>query len=243
MSAATGSLKQQAVLAAKQADWQKACALNQAILEKEPDTSAYNRLGIAHMQLGNTQDAKTAFEQALALDTSNQLAKKNLDKLKKNEPSRAPLFSKHQFIEEPGKTKVIELHRLAGKEVLDSLSNGLECELKCKKRYISVEQDGRYVGALPEDISFRISRLINQGNTYDCFIRSVTRTNCSVFIREASKSHQNQDVTSFPINRSALLNAYEFEDDRIMTDDSPSSNSSLDPDIEEEDLRSSHSLE
>lgn len=219
MSAATGSLQQQAIQAAKQADWQKACALNQAILEKEPDIGAYNRLGIAQLQLGNTAEARQAFEEALQLDTANPLAKKNLERLKKKDPPRPPLFSKQHYIEEPGKTKIIELHRLAGKETLATLTAGDQCQLKCKKRFISVEVDGTYIGALPEDLSFRLAKLILQGNTYSCQVRSATHAGCSVFIRELTRSQRNQTVTSFPINRSTLLSAYQADEPLVVDEE------------------------
>lgn len=217
MSAATVSLKQQAVLAAKQGDWQKAITLNQAILEKEIDINAYNRLGVAYLQTGDIAEARISFEHALSIDPNNPLTKKNLEKIAKKNKTIIPQFTKQQYIEEPGKTKIVELLRLANNEILDSLINGLQCTLKCKKRFISIEESGRYIGALPEDISFRISKLMNSGNIYNCYIRSVNRTYCSVFIKEIHRSPSNQDIVSFPINRSTLLANQEINEEHIFS--------------------------
>ncbi len=220
MSAATGSLKQLAVLAAKQGEWQKAIDFNQAILEQEPtDVGAFNRLGVSLLQLRQITEAKKAFKSALSLDRFNTIAKKNLDKLNQNEAIGQTLtFSKQQFIEEPGKTKVIELHRLAGKQVLDMVSVGSKCQFVCKKRFISVEADGTYVGALPEDISFRLSKLIQNGNEYECYIRSATTSTCSVYVRELVRSEANRDTSSFPINRNAHFVSDDLDEGLLKED-------------------------
>lgn len=220
MSAATGSLKQLAVLAAKQAEWQKAIELNQAILEKEPaDIGALNRLGVSHLQLNQVAEAKKAFKAAIGLDKFNTIAKKNLDKLNQGDTTNQTLtFSKQQFIEESGKTKVIELHRLAGKQVLETLSVGTKCQFMCKKRFISIETNGTYIGALPEDISFRLSKLIQNGNQYECYIRSVSSSTCSVYVRELFRSEDNLDVSSFPINRSAHFAGDDLDDSLLKED-------------------------
>src|SRR5690606_3385589 len=132
--------------------------------------SAYNRLGVAYMQIKNVSKAKKAFQQTLTIDKTNSIAKKQLQRINSNHLGKAPAFTKLSFIEEPGKTKTVELHRLAGKQVLNNLSVGQMCELRPKKRYISVEVDGQYVGALPEDLSLRLARLIETGNEYTCSI-------------------------------------------------------------------------
>ena len=213
MSAATGSLKQQAVLAAKQADWARAQALNEAILDLEPtDVGALNRMGIALIQQKQVAKAKKAFKTALDLDRFNTIAKKNLDKIGQKDSGQVLTFSKQHFIEEPGKTKVVELHRLAGKQVLENVSVGSQCQFRCKKRYISVEVDGTYLGALPEDISFRLSKLILAGNLYDCYIRSVAANVCSVYVRETFRSEQNSDLSSFPTNRNSHQATDDFDE-------------------------------
>ena len=171
------------------------------------------------LQLRQVAEAKKAFKSALSLDKFNTIAKKNLEKLNQNDTNSQILtFSKQQFIEEPGKTKVIELHRLAGKQVLDMVSVGSKCQFVCKKRYISVEADGVYVGALPEDISFRLSKLIQNGNEYECYIRSATASTCSVYVKELFRSEANRDVSSFPINRSAHFATDDLDEGLLKED-------------------------
>ena len=206
MSAATGTLKQQAVLAAKQGEWEVAVRINESILSQEPsDAGALNRLGTALIQLKDYSKAKSAFKAALELDRFNTIAKKNLEKLQHHDANHTPTFAKQHFIEEPGKTKIVDLHRLSGKQTLETVTAGSPCVFICKKRYISVEVGGVYVGALPEDVSFRLSKLMQTGNEYECFVRSVSNNSCSIYIREAFRSPQNQNISSFPVSRNSSV--------------------------------------
>jgi tetratricopeptide (TPR) repeat protein len=211
------TLETQAVSAAKAQNWTEALEFNRLILEENPhDLGALNRLGLAHLQLGEKKKAIEAFTQVLAHDKSNQIAKKNLQKIKADQPIQlSALASSDQFIEEPGKTKIVDLHRLAGKNVLESMSIGKACELKCKSRFISVEADGHYIGSLPEDLSSRLSGLIKAGNKYSCVIRAVSGTSCSVFLKEEFRAKSQEFVNSFPAAKpvNALTDAFLLDSD------------------------------
>lgn len=222
----------QAIAAAKDQNWSAAVDYNNAIIDQNSnDVGAWNRLGLAYSQLGNTKAAKTAFEKALEIDKSNPIARKNLDKLKNNQTPAVPTFTKQDFIEEPGKTKTVELHRLAGKNVLDNLAVGQECELRPKNRYISVESNGTYIGALPEDISFRLAKLIETGNLYYCCVRSFSANHCNVYIKEMERSEKNRDTNSFPINKTSIGSVSDL-DDLLLDDDIPVEVVDSDTDVE-----------
>ncbi len=205
------SLQAQAVVAAKNQAWGKAVKLNQEILKNNPDdTAALNRLGVALIQLKKNQAAKKAFQKALKIDPKNKIAQKNLAKLKNQKSPTPQLNSNQLFVEEPGKTKIIKLHRLASKEVLESLSPGDCCQLKLKKRYISVEVEGKYVGALPDDVSFRLTKLINTGNKYSCYIQTAGHNLCAVYLKETKQSKRNQGVRSFP--NQSIVGGFKFKE-------------------------------
>lgn len=200
----TSQLKHRAIKAAKCNDWKAAVDCNQHILKEKPeDIAALNRLGVAYIQLKKRGLAKKAFTTALKIDRTNAIAQKQLERLKQKTTEEAPTFINQSFIEEPGKTKVVELHRLAGKQVLESLSPGQNCELKPKNRYISVNKGKEYIGALPEDVSYRLSKLIATGNTYECRVQSANCRHCFVFIEETSRSEKNAHVNSFPTSKQA----------------------------------------
>jgi len=194
-------LQIKAVKAAKESLWSKAIEFNLAILQTKPnDIAALNRLGVAYAQNKQPKKAKTTFNRVLKIDHKNSLAVKNLLRLKQQQPQILNIASSQIFVEEPGKTKFINLHRLAGKKVLESLNVGNICDLKVKKRYISVEVDHCYVGALPEDLSFRLTKLMKTGNQYQCYIKSNSHNRCCVYIKEIKRSKRNQGIHSFPLN-------------------------------------------
>lgn len=224
---------QLAISAAKHQDWSAAMMHNQTLLtQNEADIGALNRLGVAYSQLGQLPEAREIFEKVLEIDKSNVIAKKNLQKLENNQTPVTPFFSTQDFIEEPGKTRTVELHRLAGKDVLENLAVGKSCDLKPKNRYISVETtDGKYVGALPEDISFRLSKLIEGGNTYDCVIRSFSSNHCNVYIKELSRSAQNLFVNSFPAAKTSGTAINDVDAELLIEDDIPVE--ALGPDLDE----------
>lgn len=229
------TLQLQAVNAAKSGDWQKASLINEEILALNPtDVGALNRLGLSYMQLDKSPKAKQCFNKVLELDSSNSIAKKNLDKIK-NKLCGTPNFSQENFIEEPGKTKIVELHRLAGKEILNHLNPGKVCELKIKNRYISVESDGKYIGTLPEDLSFRLTKLINRKNRYECFVHSASTKSCTIYIKEVERSAQNINIHSFPLNKSLLTTINDIDEKFLLEDNIPMEILHTDLDLEDGD--------
>lgn len=215
-------LRNLAIKDAKNGDWQQAVDHNLQLLELDPDnTNALNRLAVAYVQLGQVKKAKETFLQVLEFDKNNKIANKHLEKIKNNQTYVAPSFSKSHFIEEPGKTKTVPLFRLAGKNVLDAVSVGKECSLKIKNRFISIEVDGTYVGALPEDISFRLSKLIKSGNEYQCLIRSCNPKNCEVFLKESFQAEPNRGTHSFPPNKMSLNPLSEVEESVVLEENIP----------------------
>lgn len=229
------TLQLAAVNAAKTGNWQRAVQINEAILElSSKDLGALNRLGLSYMQLDKNGKAKNCFNQVLEIDSSNSIAKKNLDKIK-NKLCTTPNFSQENFIEEPGKTKIVELHRLAGKEVLNYLNPGQSCELKIKNRYISVESDGKYIGTLPEDLSFRLTKLIERNNRYECFVHSASTKSCTIYVKEVERSDQNANIHSFPLNKSLLSTINDIDEKFLLEDNIPMEIVHTDQDLEESD--------
>ena len=215
-------LKNLAIKDAKNGDWQQAVTHNLQILELTPyNTNALNRLGIAYIQLDKISEAKKVFKQALELDKNNKIAHKHLEKLSNNLTCVAPSFSQSSFIEEPGKTKTVSLFRLAGKNVLDTVSVGKKCDLKIKNRFVSIEIDGKYIGALPEDLSFRLTKLMKTGNEYLCLIRSCNTKNCEVYLKEILQSEKNIGTHSFPPSKMSLNPLGDLDEAVVLEENIP----------------------
>ena len=217
------SLVQDAIAAAKEQDWEKAVEINEEILERDADDlGALNRLGLAYMQLGKPYKSRDAFKAVLEKDKSNLIAKKHLENLKNKNGTASPLSNTY-FIEEPGKTKLVEMHRLAQKDVLTQLRVGQPCKLVIKKnKYISVETEAdQYLGALPDDLSYRLSKLIKRGNQYRCLVHSFTENTCNVHLRETKADAKNKHLQSFPAGRVNHLAANIVDEEFLIEDDIP----------------------
>jgi len=215
-------LQQQAISAAKNRDWKKAFQANQELLKIRPsDINTLNRLGATYLQLKKPQKAKQTFKQVLNIDRSNKLAQKHLLRIKNKQKISLPAFSNEYFIEEPGKTKSIELYRLADKNVLKKVSIGQKCLLQPKNRYISVCVDETYIGSLPEDLSFRLAKLIKSGNKYSCRIRSCNGIQCVAHIREIKRSNSNRNIASFPNNQIVTTTTINEVDESMIEQDIP----------------------
>lgn len=213
-------LRQAAIQAAKTLAWDQALSVNQEILAQEPnDLDALNRLGLAQLQLQDLSAAKKTFQTVIKIDKSNIIANKHLKKISLNQVGSVMTFSDSYFIEEPGKTKIIDLGRLANKQTLNALSVGQNCELVIKNHYIVVEANGSHIGALPEDLSARLTKLIKNGNEYSCQIHSCTEKMCKVLIKETKTSEKNADIQSFPVAK--MMIAGQMGDDFILEDEVP----------------------
>ena len=234
------SLQNKAITAAKAADWSTANQFNAEILDLEPhNIGALNRQAICALQLGDLDQARANYRLVLDLEPSNPIASKKLKELENKksvaEVNITPKFSTQQFIEEPSKSKIISLHRLAGKNILEKLHTGQELALKTKNRYISVETtDKVYLGSLPEDISLRLAKLIASGNQYSCQIHSFSHNSCKVFIKEIFRSEANQDKLSFPVNKNSLDNG-DLEDEFFIENNIPMDIVEIDNDVEGEE--------
>ena len=210
-------LQKQAIEHAKKGEWAEAVAKNQEILSVYPrDIAALNRLGFGYIQLQKTKEAKQTYHQVLEIDRLNAVAKKYLSQLEKKKVVQLKNISSIQdFIEEPGKSRVIILDRLSGAESLNHLPVASELVLKLKGRYITVNtKEGEYIGSLPEDISFHLASLMKTGNEYTCVLRSGSKQECSVFIKETFRSPQNQNLPSFFYHSKKQLG--EVDEDLIL---------------------------
>ncbi len=197
----TSPLGKKAIKAAKHQDWDKAVEINQSILDEDPkNINALNRIALAYMQQDHPRLARRALKKVLELDKHNKIAQKNLKRVKNKETSRVK-FSKGSYIEEPGKAKNIELLRLTEEENLKDISLGQECYLDPKKTYVSVyvKDDDQYLGAIPEDISERLIKLIKTGNKYECIIQNCETNQCVVHVKEKKVSPENEGLHSFSI--------------------------------------------
>lgn len=210
-------LTQLAIDAALNSNWAEAAKLNQKILTLEQDNvEAMNRLAKAQMCAGQIDKAQKTYKKVLELDQYNIIAKKNVEKIAKLTAGATTGLSKTNgytikdmnsnghvnlstvFLFEPGKTKTINLLNLASPAVLAALNCGDTVLIVPKKHSVTIAtQEGVYLGALPDDVSFKILTLMSGGNTYEAFVKYATTKSLTIFIREVERAAKYANQPSF----------------------------------------------
>ncbi len=208
------TLKDKAIQTALAGNWQEAISTNKELLEENPkDIDALNRLALAYSIVGKTKSAKMTYQKVLDIDVLNPIALKNLKNLKASKKSSktdgtfAPIFLNNQFIEETGKTKVVELINIAPASTVQTLRTGEIINLSIKRLKIFVlKNEKQYVGVLPDDIGKRLIKLMKAGNKYEAYIKSVNAHKVIIFIKEVKRSSKFKNQPSFlAIAESALF--------------------------------------
>jgi len=193
----------EAIAAALVQDWKKAIAVNTAILKtNKTDLDALCRLGFAYLKSGQLSAAKRIYQKVLDLDQYNQIATKNLKKLstikkKDIEEAVSGIMSPMIFLEEPGKTKIVECVHVAPPATLSNLSAGQEVTLKVKNHAVEVRSGTTYIAALPDDMSFKLNKMIAAGNTYQVIIKAVDKKSVKVLLRELTRGRRFAKQPSF----------------------------------------------
>lgn len=196
-------LKLQAIQTALMGDWNAAVTLNQTLLEDNPDDiDTLNRLAFAFASLGDVKQAKSLYQKVLSLDMQNPIATRNLRRLTggfaKAAVNANGLPMNNIFIEEPGKTKVIELVNVAEQKIISLLRCGETLTLGPKRMRIFVlDSNKQYIGMLPDDISKRLIKFINSGNKYEAYVKTVDNHRVIIFIKETKRSLRLKNQPSF----------------------------------------------
>jgi tetratricopeptide (TPR) repeat protein len=184
--------------------WEEAAQVNRAIIQQYPnDVDAYNRLGKALMELRQYKEAKKAYEKALELDKTNQIARKNLERIQTLLKSRqaqaeTTAVDPKLFLEQTGKSAVTVLQKTAP-EVVARLDAGDRVELKPSNGTLIVQTPtGEYVGELEPRLGLRLKKLMEGGNEYAAAIASLSKGECRVLIRETYQHPSQAGKPSFP---------------------------------------------
>lgn len=196
------NLKNRAIQTALTGDWQTAIALNKEILTYAPDDiDTLNRLALAYAIIGKVKDAKQTYQKVFELDPLNSIAQRNLKKLndKSNDPQTGNTIQINcNFLEETGKTKIVELVNVAQSNILQTLRIGQHVHLSVKRSKIFViEGEKQYIGVLPDDIGIRLIKFINNGNKYEAFVKSTTGSKVFIFIKETRRATKFKNHPSF----------------------------------------------
>lgn len=202
----SSNIHHQAISAALEARWDDALRLNKKIIKLDPQSvDGLARLARAYMEMGRFNLAKKYYNEALKYDPYNPIASKNLKIIKSFKSNNQPKngnghgkLSSSLFLQEPGKSKIINLLKVAEPQKLSQAYCGMQVGAAVKNRKITiVDEEGTYLGVLPDDICHHLMRLLKGGNKYEFFIKSVRVNSLSLLIRETFRSKRFKNQPSF----------------------------------------------
>jgi hypothetical protein len=200
-------LTEQAIAAATAAEWAEAAEINRRIIELGPDGEAENRLAKALWELGELSAAREHYQAALALDPTNRIAERNINRLrvllseagKKTVPaqkgSKAPVSI---FVEETGKTGFAHLVDLASPKQLAQVNPGDAVELMPDGPRLEARSNGVPIGVVEPRVAARLLKLVAEGNKYAAGVTSLGDKDVRIIIREIYQDPRNYGKVSFP---------------------------------------------
>ena len=211
-------LADQAIAQAAGARWSEAADTNRKLLELGPDPESENRLAKALWELGELGAAREHYQTALALDPTNRIAERNIDRLKvllveageKTVPakpgSKAPVSI---FVEETGKTGFAHLTDLAKPSALAQVNPGDMVELVPEGNRLIANSNGVRIGIVEPRVAARLLKLMADGNKYLAGVTSLGDRDVRLIIREVFQDPRNYGKVSFPTAaRSSDLRPY-----------------------------------
>jgi len=182
-------LTNKAVQALLDANWEEAVELNSIILQDNPrNIPALNRLGRAYTELDQKDSAFDVYNKVLKLDKFNPIATRCLRLLPDKVGHCDVELSGEDFIDQAGLTKSTSLIKLASKEILLALKYKQVLTLVPRKRLVYIlTETSVQLGALPDDLSFKLGKLMKTGYSYAACVKSATDNTLTIFIREIKR--------------------------------------------------------
>ena len=199
---------EEAVQLAVDARWDEAVELNRYIIESfGADEGSQNRLGKALTELGQLENAKSAYDASLSINHMNPVARKNSAKLESLMNAKEALkggqvkVDLSLFVEEMGKTTTTTL-RAAAPDVCTRVAPGDVAELRIDGDGVEVDTvRGVRVGSLEPKLARRLLKFIQGGNRYQAGVTSCEGSTVKVIVRETYQDPKFAGKPSFPIVR------------------------------------------
>jgi tetratricopeptide (TPR) repeat protein len=200
-------LAEQAIASAASGNWSDAADTNRKLLELGADAESENRLAKALWELGELGAAREHYQAALALDPTNRIAERNIDRLRTllvaagektvaaQDGSKAPV---RIFVEETGKTGFAHLIELPDAKKLAQVNPGDSVELQPEGNRLIAISNGMRIGVVEPRVAARLLKLIADGNKYLAGVTSLGAQDVRIIIREIYQDPRNYGKVSFP---------------------------------------------
>jgi tetratricopeptide (TPR) repeat protein len=231
-------LSEQAIAYAAGARWADAADANRKILELGPDAEAENRLAKSLWELGELGEAREHYQIALALDPTNRIAERNIERLRvlmseagdktvaAEQAGKAPVAI---FVEETGKTGFAMLTDLAAPRALAHVNPGDAVDLIPEGNRLFAVANGVRIGAVEPRVAARLLKLLADGNKYSAGVTSLGDRDVRIVIREIFQDPRNYGKVSFPTaarssdlrpyTKGTLLREEEFMEEELEEDE------------------------
>ncbi|MEO8462602.1 MAG: tetratricopeptide repeat protein [Chloroflexota bacterium] len=200
-------LAEQATAHAAAGRWTEAADTNRRLLEIGAEAETENRLAKALWELGELGEAREHYQAALALDPTNRIAERNIDRLRtllvaageRTVPaqagSKAPV---RLFVEETGKTGFAFLLDLPDPRLLAQVNPGDSVELEADGTRLVATSAGVRIGVVEPRVAARLLKLMADGNKYMAGVTSLGAVDVRIIIREIYQDPRNYGKVSFP---------------------------------------------
>ena len=200
-------LAEQAIAQAAAGQWSDAAETNRRLLEMGAEAESENRLAKALWELGELGAAREHYQAALALDPTNRIAERNIDRLRTllvaagektvpaAEGSKAPV---RIFVEETGKTGFAHLLDLPDARKLAQVNPGDTVELTPEGNRLIAISNGMRIGVVEPRVAARLLKLMAEGNKYLAGVTSLGAQDVRIIIREIYQDPRNYGKVSFP---------------------------------------------
>jgi tetratricopeptide (TPR) repeat protein len=212
-------LQDQAVDFAAKNRWEEAVETNLHLNNLGEDADTFNRLGKAYFELGKLTEAREAYQNALRINPTNSIARKNVERLNDllSRSASAPVRTTRQlvdlrlFITETGKTALTTLVDVPRSAVVDAVVTGEKVDLRLDGRNVLVlDASGNVIGRVEPKLAQRLSELMTGGNRYAAAVAQTNNHQLRVLIREVYQDPSQRGRVSFPgkLGESALHGGY-----------------------------------
>jgi hypothetical protein len=230
-------LQDQAVDLAAKNRWEEAVETNVHLNNLGEDADTFNRLGKAYFELGKLAEAREAYQNALRINPTNSIARKNVERLNDllSRSASAPVRTTRQlvdlrlFITETGKTALTTLVDVPRGAVVEAVVTGEKVDLRLDGRNVLVlDATGNPIGRVEPKLAQRMSELMTGGNRYAAAVAQTNNHQLRVLIREVYQDPSQRGRVSFPgkLGESALHGGYfasarydEYGDDLLEDED------------------------
>jgi hypothetical protein len=157
--------------------------------------------------MGDLATAREHYQNALALDPTNRVAERNIDRLRlllSQSPEKAGDGATSEkapvgiFVEETGKTGFAYLVDLANPRQLAHVNPGDAVELVPEGGRLLARSNGVGIGTVEPRVAARLLKLVADGNRYSAGITSLGDKDVRLIIREVFQDPRNYGKVSFP---------------------------------------------